>query len=493
MLRKWAIAILVGGLLMVSAPASAATFKWTRVGPSAVNFAQPGLARTADGILHMVWVQDTGSNSEDIHHTSISPDGVVGSTAPIQSGWVLIQARPDVEVAPDGSLRAMWDGARTTNPGETNTSVNTATAPSSGTPWTLQTGNVAEGSGEFGGGIAFTYAADGTPIEVSDGAWVHRGLSPSSSQDYDYQAALGGCCAYGGNIARDLASGEIFIVWYSNDNPVATPEEGDPGIHARQVDPATGAPAGAPLPMPGSTTIYNGREESHHPIARIPLVARVGGGLYTIYAGGYPNLNKVLVWKIGSPDSAAIVRGSDLADTVALAAAPDGRLWALWVLNNGGRPRIHASISNSAVTAWSPPVTMVVPGSLGEYVSLFEIDANATSDGIDVVVNLSDNLEDPEPGTSFWHVRLPEPPTWTTGNDTLAGTGGADFIYGGPGNDQLAGKGGSDDLYGGDGRDVLNGGTGKDLLNGGPGKDTCRVTKGDKIKSCEKVLGRRHL
>ena len=484
MARKWRIVVLVGALLVVSAPASAATFKWTKVGSSAVNFAQAGLARTVDGVLHMVWAPDTTTATEDINWTPISPDGVVGSAAAIQTGWALISPVPDVEVAPDGSLRAMWGGTRTTNSGETNSDLSTATAPSVGAPWTLQIGDVAEGSGQFyNEPVAFTYAADGTPIEVSGRAFVHRGLSPTSGANHDYHGALGGCCAYSGNIETDEISDQIFIVWYSNASP-------NIGVYARQVDPATGAPAAGPVQMPGSVTMFNGQPASSQPIARIPLAARTTGGLFTAYVGGYPSVNKVLVWRIGDAESMKVVSGSDLTDKVDVEPAPDGRLWALWAENNGGRPQVFAAMSNDTVTGWSPPVSITVPQSIGDFVSLYEIDANAGNGFVDVVVNLSDGTN---PTTSFWHVRLPEPPTWTTGNDTLSGGGGADFIYGGPGNDDISGKGGADDLYGGEGRDSLNGGYGKDFLHGGPGKDTCRVTKGDKIKSCEKVLGRRNI
>jgi Ca2+-binding RTX toxin-like protein len=79
------------------------------------------------------------------------------------------------------------------------------------------------------------------------------------------------------------------------------------------------------------------------------------------------------------------------------------------------------------------------------------------------------------------------PPEWTAGDDNLAGTGGADLIYGGPGNDTLAGRQGADDLYGGGGNDTLNGGPGRDRLVGGKGRDLCIVTTGDRTSGCERT------
>jgi Ca2+-binding RTX toxin-like protein len=75
-----------------------------------------------------------------------------------------------------------------------------------------------------------------------------------------------------------------------------------------------------------------------------------------------------------------------------------------------------------------------------------------------------------------------------TGNDTLAGLGGADtlwgnngndWIYGGDGNDALNGQSGRDRLFGGTGVDRLSGGLGADTLTGGAGADTFRFTSND--------------
>jgi len=72
-----------------------------------------------------------------------------------------------------------------------------------------------------------------------------------------------------------------------------------------------------------------------------------------------------------------------------------------------------------------------------------------------------------------------------SGNDTLTGTSGADYIDANnrPGNltvadtDTLNGAGGNDILFGRFGNDTLNGGTGEDVLDGGDGNDV--VNGGD--------------
>lgn len=112
----------------------------------------------------------------------------------------------------------------------------------------------------------------------------------------------------------------------------------------------------------------------------------------------------------------------------------------------------------------------------------------------------------------------PSPPTGTPGADTLIGTDGDDVIFGRGGNDRIFGKGGRDRLYGGSGNDRVSGGPGADRLHGGAGRDrlngdagpdlvlarggsadtvdcgggndVARVDAGDRVRRCERVLGR---
>ncbi|GAB4345375.1 MAG: hypothetical protein Fur0042_09950 [Cyanophyceae cyanobacterium] len=57
------------------------------------------------------------------------------------------------------------------------------------------------------------------------------------------------------------------------------------------------------------------------------------------------------------------------------------------------------------------------------------------------------------------------------GDDTIAGSDGADIIWGDEGNDSISGGAGNDYLRGNEGNDTLNGGAGSDFLNGNQGND----------------------
>ena len=71
-----------------------------------------------------------------------------------------------------------------------------------------------------------------------------------------------------------------------------------------------------------------------------------------------------------------------------------------------------------------------------------------------------------------------------SGDDTLTGGRGRDVIGGGSGNDLLRGRGGVDDIDGNKGNDRLRGGGGEDVLVGGPDRDSCRERSDDR-SACE--------
>ncbi|HEY6729744.1 MAG TPA: calcium-binding protein [Solirubrobacterales bacterium] len=86
------------------------------------------------------------------------------------------------------------------------------------------------------------------------------------------------------------------------------------------------------------------------------------------------------------------------------------------------------------------------------------------------------------------------------GADRIFGKQGRDRLFGGPGNDRIFGGPGADRLHGGAGRDRLNGGPGPDLILArgggadivvcGAGADVARVDPSDRVRGCERILGR---
>jgi hypothetical protein len=354
-----------------AAPAAQAA-PWKRVTtPDGSSSDQAGLARTPDGVLHVVWHHPTGPNTADLLHTVISPAGDVGATTPVQSGWTGF-TNPALVVEP-GGLRAFWGGIRTTDPNDPQNETNTALSPDRGTTWTLQPGPVVPpGAQSYASNTSATVRFDGSTLQAfagTLGTWTHAGLSPAAPI-HDFQAALG---PYGHdpNLATD-ASDRSILAWFSS----AT---GHLGVQAQDVA-ADGAPIGSPVTMPGTSNMQLGM------LARTPLAARVGGGFYVAYATGSPTANRVRLWRVGASAAPMVGRvDNSRAPAVAIAAAEDGRLWVVWT-EGFGDPDVFARRSNASATEFGE---IVEAGHPREALQAYSIDASAAGGALDVLGNFN--------------------------------------------------------------------------------------------------------
>jgi hypothetical protein len=354
---------------------------WTKLGQSNLtNINEVALARTADGTLHAVWTipsSNNGGAGDDLVHDAIAANGVAAPPDPVTTGWATITSVPDVIRQSDGSLRVFFGGLRTVNTDDPNSNMNTATAPAAGAPWSLFTGTTVTGDSAYGADAGAAVLADGTPIlsfgGTGAGTFVHRGLDPAQP-NVSLQGQFGACCGYSPDVAVDTVTGGPVVAWYSN----AT---GHIGVFAQALDAGSGQTSGAPTQMPGSTTVFNGTPSSSQQLARTPIAARAGGGVYVAYSGGYPTTNKALLWRFGAPNAVTLdQRNAD--HIVGLAADPDGRLWVFWILRAGPSPKVYARRSNKAATAFGPTVAAGAPA--GQQ-SGYRISGNAQSGTLDLV------------------------------------------------------------------------------------------------------------
>lgn len=368
--------MLAAGLVAVPAAQAGSPGKWTQLGDANLaNIDEAALARTSDGVLHAVWTIPA-ANNDTLVHAAIAPNGTASAPNVIQSGWASINSVPDLVSSPEG-LRVFFGGIRTTNPGEQNDNMNTATAPASGATWDLTNGTVVKGDSAYASDAGAALLPDGTPLlswgGTGSGVFTHRGLA-QGAENFPLQGQLGGCCGYSPDIAVDSVSGAPFVVWYSN----AT---GKSGVFAQSLDPNTGGPTGAPAQMPGSTTEFNGGQESSQMLQRTPIVARTGGGVYVAYPGGYPVTKQVRLWRVADSKS-AVVATSKNNHIASLAADPEGRLWVFWV-DRGTKQLVMARRSNKSATKFGPAVKVGAPSG---QTSAYKIDGNAQAGALDVVV-----------------------------------------------------------------------------------------------------------
>jgi hypothetical protein len=351
--------VLAAALAIAVAP-SAQAAGWKQVtAPNASNIDQVGLVRTGDGVLHLAW-----HKGGDLFHTRVEPSGKVGQTSPIQPGWATMSDPALVSVP--GGLRAFWGGIRTTDANDPNTDLNTAFSPD-GVNWQLEPRSIVPlGAQAYGSDQAATTLPDGSTLQSwagTLGTWVHAGLD-AAAPNTNYQTTGG--YGYDNNLATD-ASGATMLAWFSSSPP---------GIRAQAVA-ANGAPAGAPLQMPGTQVMVGGPE-----LSRTPIVARPkSGGFYIARGVGYPTADQVRVWKVGAASTTLLAKTSTSAET-AISTDAKGRLWIAWSDGTFGDKRVFVARSNKDATRWGAAVDA---GVVKDAHSVYTLDLSATSSGADVL------------------------------------------------------------------------------------------------------------
>ncbi len=330
-------------------------------------------------LSHVIYTRRNGSK-EDLVHLEVSAAGKVGSDAVALGGWSAM-SHPDLLRMPDGSLRAFFGGIRSTTPGETNNSMNTATAPAAGAPWTLKAGKAAQSTSAYATGVAGAgLAKDGTPISTwsgSPGLGFHYGIDAGTP---DGRIPQTGCCLYTPDVAVDSASGQAWVGFHSN-------ESAAPGLYVNAIGP--GGPQGgrrlAPGSVKGKSSIYPGNRAS--------LAGRIGAaGVFLFFGQGYPTFTSLALWKVdaGRPQ---IVMKADRNEHANLAAAPEGRLWLMWEQNG----TIYAARTNRTTTKVGA-ANALKPPSGG---SVFRLNGEGSAGPLDLIANVNAGGQQ-----NLWHQQV---------------------------------------------------------------------------------------
>lgn len=355
----------------VPAASAAGSNPWKKIGTVHDNFNQPGLTVGSSGTLHLVWVRNPTTSTQDVVHTPVSLAGVLGANTDVVTGWPEIWPVPDLLSTADG-LQAFWGGTRSLDANETNKDLSTATAPSSGSPWTLQSGDVETGAGGAASAIGAALGAGGVPLiswdSGSSGVFVHAGTDPATP-NYNVQTQLGGCCGYTPDIGYDPSSGDAWVVWASN----ATDHV---GLYAQKINATTGEPIGSASRLPQSATTYAGTLSFNQQIARTPVITGAHAA-YVAYTGGYPTTTRIVLWKLSAAGVSApmvVAKNSAGLHTPGIAADAAGRIWVTWSKSGV----VHARRSNPAVTRFGAPVSLSHPPA-GGCDTLYELTPAAAS------------------------------------------------------------------------------------------------------------------
>lgn len=348
---------------------------WTKIsfGPI-TNTSEPGLYRTADGVLHVAYRQQNVANA-DIIFATIKANGKFAGSGSAVSGWSSLTADPKIVGAPGGGMRLVFAGVRSPDvmdPMHTG-QMFSAVADSAGTYWGLQVGAlVRDGYSLDSSGSGATTLADGTPvaaITLNDQLIWNVGGSVSD-ETYDF----GQCCTYHASLVR--ADDTIWSSFAANGDDAA-----HRGLFVKQLEPTVGATTKVPQSSQGKDTLT--------PDQATALVDRPGDGPYLAYCIGYPTCTKVGLWKLGTP-TPTTVPGSAGARAIAVAAAPNGRLWIAWTTYT----KVKIVATSPTGTTFGKVRTLTPPHGVS---SLYGVAINGTTKVADVIINS---------GKAFYHQQV---------------------------------------------------------------------------------------
>jgi hypothetical protein len=232
--------------LATGVPLAGADTTWTKISTDFQSSIEvPSLGLTGSTVV-VVWTQTTATASVDLNATSFTTSptqDVIGpATAKAAVGWGQLGDSHALFPAPGGGLQLWFNGIRAPLIGifQTLRNADGSWAP----PFQVATGGGSIWSGVLSGATPIVVTNGSGGINVYTGAVAHP-----NGADQNLESQLGGCCGYQPELAFD-SGGHLWIAWY-------TRAGANIGMYVQQLDPATGAPIGAPAKAPSSETPSN--------------------------------------------------------------------------------------------------------------------------------------------------------------------------------------------------------------------------------------------
>lgn len=332
--------------------------KWTRISKdTGLGLASPGLFRTADGRLHVIWSSHDGANQFSLHYSTVGGATKLLATGTIESHWAGMSFSPRLVPGPHGGLQLIFTGGNGVSGSPYNTGAEyIARSSSAGKSWTPVLGSLSQSGEVTETDAAAAAEPNGTPVaawsEVTSLAY-HVGIDPHSpATSPDQHLGIG---ADGGLVNPTLIrtnSGAIVAGWYNNSGNASA------GYWAAQIWPSKGAKVKAP--NSGSTTQADGQ-----PFEPVALVAHPGGGSYLAYCVPTKVLHcgHIALWRVGAARTLTVPGSSSSHATfVTLAAGHKGHLWISWF--DTGTSKISVVRTNTAATRFGQVRTISAPAPL---------------------------------------------------------------------------------------------------------------------------------
>jgi hypothetical protein len=366
-----------------AAPVLAPT-SWVRISGGAAASdaagAELGLARTAGGVLNVVW--DHGATKTSIFDTRISFAGKILGTNTVITGWSGNGGLALLEL-PGNTLRLFAAGLA---PGSKVNGINTFTAPAAGAPWALLPNDAWGGLlGEESPYVGATLSNTGDPVTAWPG-YYHVGLASGQAATSIYPDM-----GYA-ELATDQKTGAVVVA--------GTTISGKGGTYVKRL-----------LPTPGPAIYLQSASDNPQSSG---LSSRIGAaGVYVAWADANAETVKLTRY-LGATQTVVHgpLPGGGLggANTTDVFAAPGGRLWVTWSADRSNY--IFVTRSNQAVNRFEPVQMLTLPANSTGPSPASQVEGNGSAGPLDLFIDTDIGAEQ---GFMYTHVRalfsLHESPT----------------------------------------------------------------------------------
>lgn len=372
------------------------TTKWTRISKNTgLGLASPGLFRTADGRLHVIWSSHDGVKFS-LHYSTVGGQAKLLASGVIVKSWAGLSFDPRLVPGPKGGMRTIFTGGNGISGDRFNLSaMYIADSNSAGKSWKLVNGSLSQSKFVPLTDIAATTEPNGTPVA----AWAgiddialdyHVGIDPhipATGPDGNLGVGVDGEVTAPTLIRTK--SGTILAGWLDLSGTVKE------GYWVAQIWPSKGAKIKAP--GSGGPNLANGL--LFQPVA---LVAHPGGGSYLAYCVPTKSLRcgHIALWRVGTAKTLTVPGSrSGMASLVTLTAGHAGHLWISWF--DTGTNKISVVRTNAAVTRFGQVRTINAPAPLFAFDGL----ASAGGSGPLDVIALAD-LNQPNHSPAYFDTAL---------------------------------------------------------------------------------------
>jgi hypothetical protein len=347
------VAVAAAAVAAAAAAGAGSPGKWTQITHQHNGtVAALGLARTPNGMLHVLWAGPGRAPWTAVLDTQISPSGVVGSPQTVVSGWQGVHT-PAAVTAPDGSIHAIESGQKVASNTDPNSGLNELVGPGT---WKLAAqafghSSITEAS-NANARVAVLKNGQLVTVWASAAKMLFQtGVDPSTApQDITPQGDTVGAA----EIAVDPASDVAVIAYHGVSSG---------GDYLRRIVPSLGP----------AQTIAGAKADPP------PLAARAGGGVFTVYT---PDGATVKLLRFGGQPRAAPVPKGASVGTAGLTAGPEGRLWIYY----GNAQTTWVTRTSRSTSGFEPVQALKSPPGAVQY---FRLEGEGSAGPLDLFADVT--------------------------------------------------------------------------------------------------------